>query len=317
MNNKDSKNRIQQLELLMFDQERDSGSIVFNHEALKAKEAELFRTALALHAAKADKRKNRRSELIGVFGSAACLVLIAAASFMFALRGLPSSSLDAEPVVFAVLSTPTKDELIGSGSDAIDPSSPEANLLTPSTSTGSSNEPHLYFPTWSNEDPLPASGDLSSSDDPAETMSLHASEILYETMHALSHSDVADYSDKVSLYVSEDYELSSKIRTDVSLNSVSYSYQYKLDTGYANITYDYHSSDNSCAASPPDDMLYCKPEFMKLSGGECVAIYSSDDGSRTVAVLKDDTYNMTISFKGVSADDALTFLSGLKSISLR
>lgn len=320
MNNTDFNNRINQLELLMFDSERDGDSIVFDVQALKAKETELLKRALSMHSDKALKRKHQRMEFISILSSAACIMLIIAAAFVFALRGLSAPSPSNEHAISVALNTPpaklpphggADDNYQDKPSAVPDPVKPSFN--SPSALGGSGEELQSDFNTWDEEDPSPA-----SQPEDIQYISPYMYEtILAETTSDLSNSKVIRSAEGLSYYISRDYSLTSKIRTDISLESALLSYQYRLYAGYADITYHYINADDPEASPFKVKIPESKPKFVELSGGECVAVYENNKLNRILAVFTKDTYTMTVSFDGVSVDDAIAFLKSLTTLSVR
>lgn len=322
MNNNDFNNKIQQLELMMFDSERDGDSIVFDDQALKAREIELLRKAFSIHSDKAAKRKYRRTELISILGSAACIVLIIAATFVFALKGLSAPPPDSKPSVLVALNTPSaklssQGGAVGNDRNTSDASGTAAPPSGSQSAPNISDESRSGFITWDNEDPAPTTPAEPVFESIQDIMSEKNTAVLTETTAALSNTGVIGSSGELSLYISNDYSLTSKIRTGISLDSVSIDYQYRLDGGCANITYNYFSADNPKPPFSKAKRPKSKPQFVKLRGGEYIAVYESNDHDRILAVLTEDTYAMTVSFEGISIDDAVAFLKSLTALSVR
>ncbi len=303
----------------MFDSERDGDSIVFDVQALKAKETELLKRALSMHSDKVSKRRHQRREFISILSSAACIMLIIAATFVFALRGPSYSSQNSEHAVSVALNTPPP-KLPPLGCASNNHQNMPSDMVNPSlNSQGALNvpgEPQEDFNTWDKEDPCPTSH-------PEDVQ--YVSPYMYETILAeatsdLSNSKVTSAEEELSFYISRDYSLTSKIRTNVSPESASLSYHYRLDEGYANITYHYILSDDPVTSSSKVTIPESKPKFIELSGGERVAVYNVYKNNKLdhiLAVFTKDAYAMTVSFNGVSNDDAIAFLKSLTALSMR
>lgn len=324
MNNNDLNNRINQLELLMFDSERDGDSIVFDVQALKAKEAELLKRALSIHSDKVSKRRHQRREFISILSSAACIMLIIAATFVFALKGPYDPSLNSEQAISVALNTPPP-KLPPLGSTANNhpnmPPDDGKNCLESQGALNVPNEPQEDFNTWDKEDPCPTSmPEYMDQIEHGKNETILAEAILSEAAFELSNSKVTGAEEELSFYISRDYSLTSKIRTNVSPESASLSYHYRLDEGYANITYHYILSDDPKAASSKVPIPESKPKFVELSGGERVAVYNVYKNNKLdhiLAVFTKDAYAMTVSFNGVSNDAAIAFLKSLTALSMR